>query len=128
MSELMSAIERLQEANKRRDKQAVLALVTADVEYQYHVGSKPLLGVERVARFLDRYWEITADLEWRIDRWARNGNKLLVEGYEEYTDTRTGARVAHPYMGIFEFRDGLIARWRDYFEMDSPAPESVNAR
>ena len=115
----MSVIERLQDANLRRDKDAVLALVTPDVEYQFHVGSKVLQGAERVGRFLDRYWEITADLEWRIDRWAQNGDKLLVEGYEEYTDTRTGARVAHPYMGIFEFRDGRIARWRDYFEMDA---------
>lgn len=114
-----SLLAQLLEANKRRDKAAVLALLTPDVEYHYHVGTKPLIGVDKVARFLDKYWEICSDLMWRIDRQAQNGDKVLVEGYEEYTDTRTGARVAHPYMGIFELRDGKIARWRDYFEMDS---------
>jgi limonene-1,2-epoxide hydrolase len=27
--------------------------------------------------------------------------------------------VAHPYMGIFEFRNGKIVGWRDYFEMNN---------
>jgi len=43
---------------------------------------------------------------------------LFIEGYEEYTDKRTGERIAHPYMGIMEFRDGKISKWRDYFEMN----------
>jgi limonene-1,2-epoxide hydrolase len=31
----------------------------------------------------------------------------------------TAEIIAHPYMGIYEFRDGKIARWRDYFEMNN---------
>lgn len=121
MSAATNALAQLIEANKHRDKGAVLALLTDDVEYHYHVGSKPLVGIDKVARFLDKYWGFSADPNWCIDRQAENGNKLLVEGSEEYTDTRTGVRQKTPYMGIFEFRDGKIARWRDYFEMKSLA-------
>jgi len=28
-------------------------------------------------------------------------------------------------MGIFEFRDGRIVRWRDYFEMDNKKEEGA---
>jgi limonene-1,2-epoxide hydrolase len=127
MSGFMKVVEALQAANIRRDKAAILALVTSDVEYHYHVGTKPLTGVERLSKFLDRYWAVTSELVWRIDHHAENGDKLLVEGYEEYVDTTTGKKVAHPYMGIFEMRDGKIAKWRDYFEMDPPPPPPARA-
>jgi limonene-1,2-epoxide hydrolase len=52
----------------------------------------------------------------------------MIEGYEEYTDTRTGKRIAHPYMGIFEFRGDKVAKWRDYFEMNAEVPAQPTAR
>jgi ketosteroid isomerase-like protein len=55
---------------------------------------------------------------WRIETFAQSGDKLLMEGYEEYTDTTNGKRVVNRYMGVMEFRDGRIARWRDYFQLD----------
>lgn len=119
MSDKMATIKGLMQANIDGDKETFLDYLTDDIEYHYHVGSRPLIGKEWVRKFLNKYDEICADPEWRIDRWAETDDCLFVEGYEEYTDLRTGDRIAHPYMGIFEFRDGRIARWRDYFEMDN---------
>jgi limonene-1,2-epoxide hydrolase len=127
MSGLIEVLNKLQAANVRRDKAAILALVTADVEYHFHVGTPPLIGFEGISKFLDRYWGMASELVWRIDHHAENGDKLLVEGYEEFVNTKTGQKVAHPYMGIFEIRDGKIAKWRDYFEKDPPAPAAAAA-
>ena len=118
MSEKMNTIRALMKANLAGDQETFLSYLTDDIEYHYHVGSRPLLGKEWVQKFLRKYKEICADPEWRIDRHAETDDCLFVEGYEEYTDLRTGDRIAHPYMGIFEFRNGKIAKWRDYFEMD----------
>jgi len=122
----LEVLAALQVANQLKDKAAVLALVTADVEYHYHVGSKPLIGREKIGKFLDYHWGHTTDAVWSIQTHAVTGDKLLVEGTEELTDTNTGQRVHTPYMGIFEFRDGLIARWRDYFQL-TPAPAGAAA-
>jgi limonene-1,2-epoxide hydrolase len=122
MSQMVDALKALQDANARRDKAAVLALVTPDLEYHYHVGTKPLVGPQKLAKFLDHHWGHTQNLVWKIDTHAVTGNKLLVEGTESYTDTDTGQQVLTRYMGIFEFRDGRIARWRDYFQRDMNAP------
>jgi len=63
---------------------------------------------------------LAAEVIWRIDRTAEAARCLFVEGYEEYLDMRSGERIAHPYMGILEFRaDGKIAKRRDYFEMNN---------
>ena len=119
MSAMMDTIQKVMQANIDQDDELFLSYLTDDIEYHYHMGSRPLLGKEWVAKFLKKYREITADVEWRIDNFAEKDNKLFVEGYEEYLDTRTNERIAHPYMGIFEFRDGKISHWRDYFEMDN---------
>lgn len=119
MSSKMETILAMKQAVEEQDDERFLDFLTDDIEYHYHVGSRPLIGKEWVQKFLDSYREITADVLWRIDRHAETEHELFVEGYEEYRDTRNGKMIAHPYMGIFEFRDGKIARWRDYFEMDN---------
>ncbi len=119
MSAMMEVIEAVRQANLDDDDDAFLACLTDDIEYHYHMGTRPLLGKEWVAKFLNKYREVTTDVLWRIDRFAEKDDMVFVEGYEEYTDTRTNERIAHPYMGIFEFRDGKIAKWRDYFEMNN---------
>jgi limonene-1,2-epoxide hydrolase len=54
-----------------------------------------------------------------IDHHAEVDGRLLTEGREEYVNA-SGQTVSHPYMGIIEFRDGLIVGWRDYFQMADP--------
>ena len=126
MSPMMQVLDILRDANVRRDKAAILAVVTPDVEYHYHVGSPPLVGAAKLGKFLDRYWAMSADPEWVIINHAESGDRLLVEGYEEYRDVATGRQVMNRYMGILEFRDGRIARWRDYFQMQ-PTPVQETA-
>lgn len=121
MADLMDTVRELQAALGRRDRAAILALVAPDLEYHYHVGSKPLHGAEKFAKFLDGYFAQMQDVDWKIERWAQNGDVLMTEGYEQYTDAQTGQRLTNRYMGAMEFRGGKIARWRDYFQK-GPVP------
>lgn len=123
MTSMTEVLDTLRAAADRRDRAGILSLVTPDVEYHYHVGSKPLVGVDRIGRFLDDYWGRSKDNVWDIYAAAETGDKLLVEGCEEYTDLASGRRVVNRYMGIFEFRGGRIAKWRDYFHMQ-PQPQA----
>ncbi len=122
MADLMDLVRQMQAAVKRQDRAAILALVTPDLEYHYHVGSKPLLGAAKLSKFLDAYWGRMKDTDWTIEKWAQAGSDtLLMEGFEAYTDAQTGERKTNKYMGSMVFRDGKIALWRDYFQM-GPAP------
>ena len=118
MSDKMKIINAIRDASLSKNHEAYLSHLTDDIEYHYHMSSRPLIGKEWVQKFLSKYDSITKDVVWRIDRHAETGDALLVEGYEEYTDMRTGDRIAHPYMGVFEFDDDKVSKWRDYFEMD----------
>lgn len=125
MSEKLKIVKALMEATKQRDYETFLSHLSDDIEYHYHVGSRPLIGKEWVSKFLDKYETICGDSQWRIDRHAETDDYIMVEGYEEYTDLRTGDRIAHPYMGIIEFDGDKITKWRDYFEMDNKKSEAA---
>ena len=118
MSEKQDALRSIMAATQSKDDEGFLAALTDDVEYHFHVGGPCVRGKDGVRRFLSKYRTIAEDVIWRVDRVAESDSCLFIEGYEEYTDKRTGERIAHPYMGIMEFRDGKVAKWRDYFEMN----------
>jgi ketosteroid isomerase-like protein len=112
-------IRRLQQALAKRDKDAFLEFFAPDVEYHYHVGSRPLLGKNWVDKFITKYWANNSAATWIIERHAESGDDLFTEGREEYWNA-DGQKVSHPYMGIVSFRDGKIVGWRDYFQMNDP--------
>lgn len=120
---LFERIRLLQQALERKDKQAFLDFFAPDVEYHYHVGSRPLLGVAWVEKFITRYWAQNKDSRWVIDRHAETATALFTEGRETYVNEQ-GASVSHPYMGIIEFSpEGKITGWRDYFQMADPSAD-----
>lgn len=115
----IEVIRRLQQAIKAKDKAAFLAFFAPDVEYHYHVGTRPLMGRDWVEKFITKYWANNSNATWVIEHHAEADGRLFTEGREEYVNA-DGQTVSHPYMGIIEFRDGLITGWRDYFQMADP--------
>lgn len=113
-SDKRSVVEAIIAAWKEKDVEGVLAQLTDDVQYHYLVGERPLIGKDWVRKFLERFGgHIGSTNNWRITRSAETGNALLLEGVDDYLDT-SGQRICYPYMGSFEFRDGLVSHWRDY--------------
>ena len=55
-------------------------------------------------------------IEWRIFSYAEAGDRLFIEGVDEYR-TPEGHRVATPYAGVLDFRGDLICGWRDYVDL-----------
>jgi limonene-1,2-epoxide hydrolase len=115
MAPHIETIEGLIDDWRRRDIEALLARLDEDVVYHYHVGSRPLCGKQWVRRFLEKFGKDQSEIRWRIVNHAQNEDVLLVEGVDDYVDAKD-QRIRTPYMGAFEFRDGLIVGWRDYLD------------
>lgn len=127
MTDKLATYEKMLDFAREGKNEAFLDLLTDDIEYHYHMTSRPLIGKEWVEKFLNSYNEICKDVDLTIYRHAETDDCLFVEGYEEYTDLRNNERVAHPFMGIVEFRDGKVAKWRDYFEMNHSADKEAKS-
>ena len=112
--DMRAVVDAIIAAWKRKDIDGVLAQLCEDVEYHYLVGERPLVGRDWVRKFLERFGgHIGEPNNWRIVRSAATGNALLVEGIDDYMSIE-GPHIRYPYMGVFEFRDGLVSHWRDY--------------
>lgn len=101
---------------KRHDIDAVVERLADDVVWYVAVGAAPIVGKAASRKLLEDFAPRRRVENWRIFHHAINGDRLFVEGVDDFVDD-AGRRVAVPYAGVIEFRDGLIVGWRDYFDV-----------
>lgn len=101
----------------KHDIDTVLTLVHPDVVYQNMPFPDVIRGREGVRAFATRFARGMTDVRIEIRNVVEQGDVLMHEGWESYD--RGGRRITLPYAGVFEFRDGLILGWRDYFDWQS---------
>ena len=120
---------------RRKDSDGVLALMHDEVVWHYAaVIAPPLKGKAKARKLLESMALQVRDVTWRIFDHAETGDRLFVEGVDEYVSTE-GRLVSAPYAGVVEFRDGLIIGLREYFDIGAvnalkagePLPEHVRA-
>ena len=117
------------------DIDGALSFMSEDIVWHYAAAvAPPLKGKVKARKFLENFKSQIAKVNWRIFDYAESGERLFVEGVDEY-QAKTGEIVAAPYAGVLEFRDGLISGWRDYVDVSAieaqkagtPAPVWVTA-
>ena len=104
------------QAWKRKDIDTVLSHMTDDIVWHYAAAiSPPVLGHAGARKFMETFGGKIAEVRWRVFDYAESGDRLFVEGVDEYF-TKEGVRVATPYAGVLDFRGDKISGWRDYFD------------
>ncbi len=99
---------------KRHDIDAVLARVSDDIVWYAYVGAPPVVGKPAMRKLLETIAPNRTAERWRIFFHAVNGERLFVEGVDDFDEK--DHRVEVPYAGVVEFKDGLVVGWRDYFD------------
>jgi limonene-1,2-epoxide hydrolase len=98
----------------RQDHAAVLELVHDDVEYQNMPFPEVMKGKAQITAFMTRFGKGMQDIHVDLRHIVEVGDVVFHEGVENYS--RKGTKVSLPYCGVFEFKDGKIIGWRDYFD------------
>jgi ketosteroid isomerase-like protein len=125
----LDALNHLIDCWRRRSVEEFLDCFTEDLEYYWHLGSPPLRGKAKMRKFLTNYGGAYDQRRWEIHNWAENGDVLLVEGVEELWDNKYQRLITNLFMQAIEFRDGKVAKLRDYYEPSNmkPPAEQVSA-
>jgi limonene-1,2-epoxide hydrolase len=102
-------------AIERHDVDAALALVTDDVSYE-NVPIDPIVGKEAVGAALRGFLATATEVDWKVLRTVTDDRVVVNERVDRF---RIGdGWLELPVAGFFELTvDGLISRWRDYFDM-----------
>jgi limonene-1,2-epoxide hydrolase len=103
-------------AAAKRDYDTALPLLTEDVEYQ-NMPITPVKGRDAVKEQLEALLAMGTDSEWKVLNEVADGNVVMNERVDRFQLEGRWAEL--PVMGVFILRDGLIAEWRDYFDLQT---------
>lgn len=116
MSDALQTVNQFLAAAAKRDYETALPLLTEDVEYQ-NMPIAPVKGRDAVKEQLEALLAMGTDSEWKVLREVADGDVVMNERVDVFT---IGGKPAElPVMGVFVLRDGLIAEWRDYFDLQT---------
>ena len=97
------------------DVDAAVALLTDDVSYE-NVPVTPVVGKEAVRSTLEGFLRPARAVDWPVLREVVVGNVVVNERLDRFEIGDGWLEL--PVAGFFEVTDdGLISRWRDYFDM-----------
>ncbi len=100
---------------KRGDIEAILEVMHDDIVWHFSAGgAAPVRGKAQAREWMENYGGQIQSSNWRVVHHAVVGDRLFIEGMEDYV-TNEGMHVLLPYAGVYEFKDGKIIAWRDYF-------------
>lgn len=104
-------------AIEAKDVDAALELVTDDVSYE-NMPIDPIIGKDAVRAVLSAFLEPAAEVDWQVLRQHEVDGLVVNERLDRFRLGDGWLELA--VAGFFEVTaDGLISRWRDYFDMAS---------
>ncbi len=127
MSAKLKVMKALIAAWSKGDVDGALAHMHEDIVWHYAASvAPPLKGKVKARKFLENFKSQISEVRWRIFDYAENGDRLFVEGVDEYL-SKDGGLVAAPYAGVIEFSGDLIIGWRDYVDLGVVAAQKAGA-
>ena len=103
-------------AAAKRDYDAALTLLADDVEY-HNMPIDPVRGRDAVKEQLEFLLGQTTDSEWVVHREVASGDTVMNERTDRFLVD--GNWIDLPVAGVFVVRDGTIAVWHDYFDLQT---------
>ena len=101
-------------ANESRDIDAVLAVMTDDVEYE-NVGMGVCHGPDEVRALLGPFFATAEGMSWEVLAQVEQGSTVMNERVDHFY-LPGGKQVDVRVAGYFEVQGDRVRRWRDYFD------------
>jgi limonene-1,2-epoxide hydrolase len=101
-------------ANEAKDIDAVLAMLTDDIEYE-NVGMGVCRGHDEVRALIGPFMEGAEGFKWEVLAQLESGDTVMNERVDRFF-LPGGKQVDVRVAGYFEVSNGKVRRWRDYFD------------
>jgi limonene-1,2-epoxide hydrolase len=100
---------------ERGDVDAILEYFTDDAVY-HNIPVDPVVGKDAIRSTISMFTTGIERLEFKVLNIVAEGEVVLTERVDIFV--LPGKTIELPVMGAFEVRDGKIAAWRDYFDLN----------
>ena len=98
----------------RLDVDELLGYFTPDATY-HNIPIDPAVGHEAIGALLAMFTGMAKSIDFQIRNLVADGDIVMTERVDVFD--MGDKTVALPVMGTFEVRNGKIAAWRDYFDL-----------
>ena len=88
----------------------------SDNPFYHNIPMDPLTSKDAIRQFLEPFLTPVTEVKWTLHFIAEAANGVVMT---ERVDAFFfgDKKIALPVMGTFEFVDGKLAKWRDYFDL-----------
>jgi len=93
----------------------IVEYFTADAVY-HNIPVDPAVGHDAILALLNMFMAAIDRLEFQVRNIAATGNTVMTERLDVFH--LPNGKIELPVMGTFEVKDGKIAAWRDYFDLN----------
>ncbi|MDZ4826295.1 MAG: SgcJ/EcaC family oxidoreductase [Actinomycetota bacterium] len=100
---------------EKGDYEALLDFFTDDAIY-HNIPVDPVQGKDAIRALITMFTASAERIEFRVKHIVADGDTVLTERLDVFVLPNTTIEL--PVMGTFELRDGKIAAWRDYFDLN----------
>jgi limonene-1,2-epoxide hydrolase len=100
----------------RKNIDELLGFFTPDAVY-HNIPLVPLTGIDAIRETLGMFVTPAERIEFELLASAASGDLVFTERVDHFE--MMGKSVSLPVAGVFQVRNGKIAAWRDYFDMQT---------
>jgi limonene-1,2-epoxide hydrolase len=98
-----------------KDVEGILATFS-DTPFYHNIPMDPLTSKDAIRKFVEPFLVPVTKVEFRVDFIAEDSaGVVMTERVDIFLFGEK--RISLPVMGTFEFVDGKLAKWRDYFDL-----------
>ena len=106
----------------KRDVDGILGYFAPDAVY-HNIPIEPAVGLDAIRAVVEMFVPPADEIEFVIHKIISDGDTVVTERTDRFV--MSGKTIALPVAGVFELRDGKIAAWRDYFDLQSFTNQSA---
>ena len=110
------------DAWKQRDVDAILAYFADDAVY-HNIPIAPAEGLDAIRAVVEMFVPPADGIEFVIHNIFSSGDIVFTERTDRFVMGEKTIEL--PVAGVFELRDGKIAAWRDYFDLQTFMSQSA---
>ncbi len=99
----------------RRDLDELMSYFTPDAVY-HNVPTDPKVGTAEIRGIFGAFLELMELIDLEVVNAAQSGDVVFTERRDHFRQAGK-ERFMLPVNGVFELRDGKIAKFRDYFDL-----------
>ena len=114
MSDSVKIVRDFCKAWERKDVDELVGFMTDDAVY-HNIPLQPAVGHEAIKGVMAMFVPMSKEIEFKVLGIAGDGDTVFTERVDTFV--MDGGKISIPVAGVFEVKDGKIAAWRDYFDM-----------